>query len=212
MARLFSSALDICPACPFDHSDAGGSRRRLSPQGRSMSDKPKVLIVGETWITHSTHTKGFDSFSTASFGEGYSYLKAALERGGFDVDVIENHVAATKFPAALRGLLPYSTIILSDIGANTLLLTPQTWRQAEPTANRLQLIADYVQNGGGLVMIGGYLTFTGVEAKGFWKDTPVEAVLPVRLFPYDDRSEHPEGIVAKVTDAAHPILADVAGE
>jgi uncharacterized membrane protein len=176
-----------------------------------MTEKPKILIVGETWITNSTHTKGFDSFSTAHFGEGYSYLKAALERGGFAVEIIENHVAALKFPTEIADLQEYSTIILSDIGANTLLLAPRTWREAKPAANRLQLIADYVRGGGGLIMVGGYLTFTGIEAKGFWRNTPVEEVLPVRLSAADDRSEHPEGVSAEVVDGAHPILKGVEG-
>jgi uncharacterized membrane protein len=177
-----------------------------------MTDKPRILIAGETWVTTSTHVKGFDSFSTSSFGEGYSYLKAALERGGFEVDVIENHVAALRFPTTVDELGKYSMLILSDIGANTLLLTPKTWREAKPTENRLHVIADFVRRGGGLAMIGGYLTFTGIEAKGFWRNTPVEQVLPVRLSQSDDRSERPEGISPEVVDPNHPILKNVQGE
>jgi len=177
-----------------------------------MADKAKILIVGETWITHSVHTKGFDSFSTAHFGEGYSYLKKALEGGDFDVDVIENHVAATDFPDNVEALRKYSTIILSDIGANTLLLTPPTWRQSQIVPNRLQVIADYVDAGGGLIMVGGYLTFMGIEAKGFWKDTPVEKCLPVTMMATDDRREHPQGVTALTVDGSHPVLSGVTGE
>ncbi len=176
-----------------------------------MSHAKKALIVGETWVTTATHTKGFDSFVTSSFGEGYSYLKAALERGGFEVSVIENHVAATQFPSTLAELQKYSTIILSDIGANTLLLAPATWRQYEIAPNRIALLADYVKAGGGLIMVGGYLTFTGIEAKGFWRNTPVEDVLPVTLSAFDDRSEHPEGVSPEVTKADHAIVAGVSG-
>jgi uncharacterized membrane protein len=188
-----------------------GNNWMLPLKGPLMAEKAKILIVGETWITNSVHTKGFDSFSTSSFGEGYSYLKSALERGGFHVDVIENHVASTAFPDSVAGLAQYSTIILSDIGANTLLLTPTTWRLAQPAPNKLQVIADYVKAGGGLIMIGGYLTFTGIEAKGCWKDTVVEACLPVRLMATDDRREHPEGVSGEVVDAAHPVLSGIDG-
>ena len=174
-----------------------------------MTEKKKILIVGETWFTTATHTKGFDSFTTTSFGEGYSFLKAALESGGYDVDVIENHAAPTAFPDDVESLQEYSTVILSDIGANTLLLTPTTWLHARPSVNKLDVIAEYVKRGGGLVMVGGYLTFTGIEAKGCWKDTVVEACLPVRLMATDDRREHPEGIVGHVTSGAHPILNNV---
>lgn len=171
----------------------------------------KVLIVGETWIASSTYTKGFDSFTTSSFGEGYSYLKTALERSHFEVDVIENHVASTKFPDTKEALQQYGTIILSDIGANTLLLHPKTFMEAQPTVNRLGLIADYVNGGGGLIMVGGYLTFTGIEAKGCWKDTPVEACLPVRLQAYDDRREHPEGLVGTIVKPDHAVVNGVGG-
>ena len=35
--------------------------------------------------------------------------------------------------------------------------------------NALALIKEYVSNGGGLLMIGGYLSFTGIEAKANYK-------------------------------------------
>lgn len=171
----------------------------------------RILIVGETWFTTATHTKGFDSFTTTTFGEGYSYLKAALEETGFEVDVIENHVAPTHFPDNVAALKKYDTVILSDIGANTLLLHPNTWLKAQSSVNKLDVIADYVRGGGGLIMVGGYLTFTGIEAKGCWKDTVVEACLPVKLMATDDRREHPEGIVGAVTKPSHPVMQGVTG-
>lgn len=176
-----------------------------------MTSTSRVLIAGETWTTYSIHTKGFDSFSTSSFGEGYSYLKSALEGGGFSVDVIENHVAGERFPTELAALREYDTLILSDIGANTLLLSNTTWKLAQPAANRLALIAEYVRGGGGLVMVGGYLTFMGIEGKGCWRGTAVEDVLPVTMLPHDDRVEHPEGIAPRTVAGAHPLLAGVPG-
>ncbi len=173
--------------------------------------RPRVLIVGETWITHSTHIKGFDSFTSSSLGEGYSFLKAALEDGGFAVDVIPNHDAPARFPADLSGLQAYSTVILSDIGANTLLLTGDTWTAGKATANRVQLIADYVRAGGGLIMVGGYLTFMGIEGKGAWRGTAVEDILPVRMLPHDDRCERPEGVSGQLTASGHEVLRGVEG-
>ena len=41
-----------------------------------------VLIAGESWVTHSIHQKGFDSFTTTSYHEGVGPLRAALESGG----------------------------------------------------------------------------------------------------------------------------------
>lgn len=171
----------------------------------------RVLIAGESWVTHSIHTKGFDSFTTTEYNEGVRWLKAALEEGGWEVTFLPNHLAPREFPLTADALARYDAVMLSDIGANTLLLHPDTFVRSVPLPNRLHALRDYVQNGGGLVMIGGYLTFQGIEAKGKWAGSAVEEVLPVTLHQHDDRVESPQGVVPVVTDAAHPIVAGVKG-
>ena len=54
-------------------------------------------------------------------------------------------------------------------------------------------------------MVGGYLTFSGVDAKGKWQDTAVQEVLPVQVLATDDRMEHCEG-VRPVSVKEHAIL------
>jgi hypothetical protein len=68
------------------------------------------------------------------------------------------------FPLTLEALQQWDAIILSDIGANTLLLHPDTWLKSRRTANRLTLLHDYVAGGGSLMMIGGYYSFQGLTA------------------------------------------------
>ncbi|MEM8665154.1 MAG: glutamine amidotransferase, partial [Pseudomonadota bacterium] len=69
------------------------------------------------------------------------------------------------------------------------------------------------QKGGGLMMIGGYLTFQGIDGKARWRRTPVEDALPVTCLPYDDRIEVPEGFTSNVTGPAdHPVLAGLGTE
>ena len=128
--------------------------------------KRRVLIAGESWVTHSVHQKGFDSFNTTEYVEGVGPLRAALEGGGFKVDYQPAHVAAREFPATAKALSAYGCVILSDIGANTLLLHPDTFVRSKPLPNRLDAIRDYVRRGGGLIMVGGYLTFQGIDAQG----------------------------------------------
>ena len=53
-------------------------------------------------------------------------------------------------------------IILSDIGSNTLLLPPEVFLEGKRVPNRLELLKEYVSQGGGLVMAGGYLSFQGI--------------------------------------------------
>ena len=58
--------------------------------------------------------------------------------------------------------------------------------------NRLKLLRDWVAAGGGLMMIGGYFSFQGINGAARWHKTPVEQVLPVTCLPVDDRVEVPE--------------------
>jgi uncharacterized membrane protein len=63
------------------------------------------------------------------------------------------------------------------------------------TPNRCDLIKDYVNGGGSFLMIGGYMSFTGIDAKTRYGQTSIKDILPVKCLDIDDRSEHPEGIV-----------------
>ena len=38
----------------------------------------KVLLAGESWMSYTTHVKGFDSFYTSTYETGEKWLKAAL--------------------------------------------------------------------------------------------------------------------------------------
>lgn len=172
-----------------------------------MAGSRRILIAGESWVTHSIHQKGFDSFTTTSYHEGVGPLRAALEAGGFVVDHQPSHVAATDFPATAADLARYAAVLLSDIGANTLLLHPDTFERSIPRPDRLAAIEEYVAGGGGLVMVGGYLTFQGIDGKARWSGTPVERALPVTIQATDDRVESPAGIEPTVTAAGHPIAA-----
>lgn len=171
----------------------------------------RILIAGESWTVHSIHQKGFDSFTTTEYAEGVRWLKAALEKGGWAVTYQPSHVAAREFPFTAEELAAYDCVVLSDIGANTLLLHPDTFSKSRPLPNRLHAIRDYVANGGGFVMVGGYLTFQGIDAKGQYAGSAAEEALPVTLMRADDRVETPQGIAPRVTEASHPIAAGLEG-
>jgi uncharacterized membrane protein len=168
----------------------------------------KVLLAGESWMSYTTHVKGFDSFYTSTYETGEKWLKAALEAGGCEVTFMPNHLAMTEFPFTLEELRAYDCIILSDIGANTLLLPVPTFTKSEVKPNRCNVLRDYVLSGGGLIMVGGYLTFSGVDAKGKWQDTAVQEVLPVQILHTDDRMEHCEGIMPNVIKD-HDVLSGI---
>lgn len=171
----------------------------------------KILIAGESWTVHSIHQKGFDSFTTTEYAEGIEWLRAALEQHGHSVEYQPAHVAARSFPATVDALREYDCVMLSDIGANTLLLHPETFSRSKALPNRLQAIRDYVFAGGGLVMIGGYMTFQGIEGKARYQGSPVEEALPVRMREGDDRVEAPQGMVPRAEMPMHAMLEGVTG-
>lgn len=176
----------------------------------TVSDRKRVLLVGESWMSAATHLKGFDQFSSITFHLGAEPLVTALKDSPFELTYLPGHEAVTAVPATLEGLKAYDAIVLSDIGANSLLLHPDVWLHGRPYPNRLKLIRDYTAEGGGLVMIGGYLSFQGIDGKARWGRTAVEEALPVNCLPYDDRLEVPEGFKAVVKGPHdHPILKDL---
>lgn len=171
-----------------------------------------VLIVGESSVTISSQIIGFDQFSSGLVSKEVTPLKEALERGGHEVVWMPAHEAQEAFPLHLEGLSGVDVLILSDIGANTLLLHPDAYMRGKPTPNRLRLIRDWTLEGGALAMCGGYLSFAGFGGTAFYRGTPVEEVLPVSVAPHDDRAETPEGAHAELLDPDHPILEGVGEE
>tara|TARA_R110002020_G_scaffold75821_3_gene192620 strand:+ start:1112 stop:1882 length:771 start_codon:yes stop_codon:yes gene_type:complete len=167
----------------------------------------RVLLVGESWVSSATHYKGFDQFGSVTFHLGAEPLVKALEASEYELTYMPAHEAVEKFPFDMAGLDVYDVIILSDIGANSLLLPPAVWLHSKTVPNRLKLIKSWVEKGGGLLMVGGYFSFQGIDGKARWRRTAVEEVLPVTCLPYDDRVEIPEGTTAVVIKPDHPTVA-----
>ncbi|MFC0400001.1 glutamine amidotransferase [Paraburkholderia rhizosphaerae] len=170
----------------------------------------KVLLAGESWTSTATHAKGFDQFASITHHNGAEQFLALFERGDYAITYMPSHDAQTHFPMTLEALNEWDAVILSDIGANTLLLHPDTWINSQRSPNRLKLLRDYVAAGGGLMMIGGYLSFQGINGSARFRNTPVEEVLPVRCLPYDDRVEVPEGFTPECV-TQHPLVHGIDG-
>ena len=67
----------------------------------------KVLIAGESWMSYTTHVKGFDTFYTTVYEEGVGFIKNAIEKAGYEVDYLPNHVAPDKFPTTMEEIEKY---------------------------------------------------------------------------------------------------------
>lgn len=172
----------------------------------------KALLVGESWVIHMIHQKGFDSFTTTEYHKAATEFTAALKSGGWEVDHVPAHEVEVGVPSDMSELRAYDLVILSDIGANSMLLSKSVFSHSKPETNRLALIRDWVVQGGGLMMVGGYLSFSGIEAKAMYAKSPIADVLPVKVSESDDRSEHPEGVPVRVHQPHHPALGGVGQE
>src|SRR5262245_14299441 len=103
----------------------------------------RVLLAGESWVSTTTHLKGWAFFASTGYETGIHYLQPALTTAGISFTHLPNHLADAQFPLTLEELSAYDVIILSDIGSNTLLLHPETLRGRQ-MPNRLKLLRQWV--------------------------------------------------------------------
>lgn len=171
--------------------------------------KTKVLFVGESWTIVSQHIKGIDHFTDSFYEEGVKWIREALESNNVEFTYMPCHIAMYEFPTSVEELRKFDCVIFSDIGYNTIMLHPDTMQRCLRTPNRLKVLKQYVLEGGSFMMIGGYLSFSGIEARAHYKDSPVEEILPVELLRGDDRRECPEGLYPSKIDKSHVILKDI---
>jgi uncharacterized membrane protein len=172
----------------------------------------KVLLTGESWQTLELHIKGFDMFYRGEYEEGADDLRTALSGAGIEVDYMPCHMAPNEFPESSNTIGQYDTVILSDVGYNTLAVPTKSFTEFKRTPNRLDLLDAYVEAGGSLLMIGGYMSFQGIKGEGGYHKSTVEDILPVTMEPFDDRVECSEGVVPEVIDSDHAITEDLSEE
>jgi uncharacterized membrane protein len=168
-----------------------------------------ILFVGESWFSHTIEVKGFDQFSVSRYNEATKWIKKALDVDGFQFTHVPSHRIHFDFPDTLKELQKYDVVLISDVGANTFLLHHETFFESKTTVNKLNLIKEYVSEGGSLGMIGGYMTFQGIDGRAKYKDTAIEEILPVTLMSTDDRVEIPEGVEVEINPFSHDILNDL---
>lgn len=168
---------------------------------------PRVLLAGESWVVHETHQKGFDIFTSTKFDTGADAFIQAAASEGIEVEQMYGHDVPAKFPRTVEALSAYDVVIISDIGYNSFVLTPETWSKGERSANSLKALVEWTKAGGGLMMAGGYLSFQGINAAANFARSPIAEVLPVSMLTSDDRVEAPEGAAVSVAETDHPLAA-----
>lgn len=170
----------------------------------------KILLAGETFSATTSVASGAEVLTSAAYVNGAAAFNAALAAEGISVTQVGGERCPAEFPYDLEALAPYKAVVISDVGALSLLVTPEA-RAGRVGVNRLDLLKAYVEGGGGLMLAGGYMGFQGMFGTARFHDTPVEDVLPVRCLPFSDGLEVPQGLQASILQASHPILAGIEG-
>ena len=169
----------------------------------------KVLLAGESFMITENHIKGFDFASLGRYDEpGAAFVKTLTELG-MEVTYMQNHIAQQHFPETAEELKQYDVVILSDITSNTLLLDPDMMFNVKIHGNRLLAIREYVEQGGGFLMIGGYMSYCGLNGCARYNMTPLRDVIPVKMMNFDDRMDTPQGVSPYIIKADHPIMKGI---
>jgi uncharacterized membrane protein len=169
----------------------------------------KILYAGDGETMNYLVTKGLNFYMAGGYMDESGYLRSALES---DHEISVTHIKPGEslelFPRDMDALRGYGAVILSDIGADSILFYMN--RDIAPMGpNRLRLLKQYVLGGGGLIMIGGWSSFGGWGGQARWSQTPVEDVLPVIIKDGDDRVEVPEGCSFERWNTDHPITREL---
>lgn len=168
---------------------------------------PRILLAGESWISQSTHYKGFDEFSSTAFETGADDFIAAAASQGITVEQLYAHDVPKKFPRTAAALNEYDAVIVSDVGYNTFVLPNEVFLRGQQSENPLVALAEWTRAGGALMMAGGYLSFQGFQARANYARSPLADVLPVDMLDCDDRDEAPQGAECRLVARSHPIAA-----
>jgi uncharacterized membrane protein len=175
-----------------------------------MSNSMDVLYIGDHKLQANEYFVGADSFKVFNkkVRDYEPLLDALRDAPDVSVEYLDGPDTMTDFPRSVEELAEYDTLIISDLSRGT--LEPHFHPDTIPGPNMLRIIRDFVEQGGGLVYCGGFMTFQGYQGVGNWQGTLVAETLPVEIQPiYDDRVERPEGAEATVTERDHPVMDSV---
>jgi uncharacterized membrane protein len=169
-----------------------------------------VLYIGDNEQTTNHFFAGTESVQVYQRNtRDYQPLQTALDdTADIDVDHLTGAEAIDAFPETIEELSTYDVLIFSDLSRDTLL--PHFLPDAIPGPNRVKLASQFVEQGGGLLFCGGWMSYQGYQGHGNWHDSHLAETFPVEVLPLpDDRVEAPEGVETEITEPDHPVLEGI---
>jgi uncharacterized membrane protein len=104
-----------------------------------------------------------------------------------------------------------AAVIVSDVEARCFHLYPDFFDRSKRTGrvltypDRLDCLKGWVSRGGGLMMLGGWLSFSGAREAGGWRRSRLAEALPVECLAGEDLVESSAGFTAEVLQRGHPL-------
>lgn len=148
-----------------------------------------------------------------------AFIEGLEQAGDIEVTQQPSWEVYSSFPRELAELKRYDVVIIEEVEADIFYFypefySPDAWTSPETIVlpNRLELLRRFVEDGGGVLMVGGWLSFQGRFGHGVWHGTPLEGALPVVFQPTDDRVETPQGALVTVHDHTHAVMRSIAWE
>jgi uncharacterized membrane protein len=116
-------------------------------------------------------------------------------------------------PGRLEKILDRSVgLIISDVEAKCFHLYPSFFDRSRREnhvitfPDRLVAIKNWIKSGGGLMMLGGWLSFSGAQGKAGWGRSQMAEALPVNCLPTEDLVESSAGFTAELLVPNHPVV------
>jgi len=183
----------------------------------------KIYYVGD-WAVLTGPTFAESPFQHAPKGlEIFNYgvwLKNALESdGNHEVNSVPSWDFYKLGPGEYEKIIDeYDVIVFSDVEGKLFQLNPDFFNREEfgkkilTYPDRLRLTLDAVKAGKGLMLLGGWYSFTGETGKGGWGRTILREAIPVKCLDFEDLVESTEGYYPEVTPEGRRVFGDSLGD
>lgn len=167
-----------------------------------------VFLMGPTFVETPFNTVETKDCELRFYGRR---LKEALEPVA-ELTCMANWDLYRLEPGRLEEYLARSpVVIVSDVEAKCFHLYPAFFDRARQQReivtfpDRLVALKNWVHEGGGLMMLGGWLSFSGAKETGGWRRTCVAEALPVECLVGEDLVESSAGFTPEVLLPDHPL-------